>query len=659
MKKNILFSSLILAILQIPSLHASLQSELVQLTDALEELAIKLGETKEPRLTPPCPIPQMGRQQTTFAISSEQEAKNEIQNWIDTANKLSQQANPAEAAEKLLRKIITKNESEDLSEDFLEQLWLNAANIIASMDNILDVNAGLTVLFNYAFRLIEGNSSAFQFRQPLQPIYLPGPNPEFKKNGEIALQEWKDEQRRLKRKSLPPEKPLFQTAPTTIPVKPKPAEQPLTKTTTAVPVVPKGEPIISSIQSAAQKLQARRSLGAPLTPQDIQKGGQPSAIFSLKPLQPKSQESILKIFQLIPRGAGLQKDFVVKKEIQLPKPLTPGQDRFIATEVNKLSTAENKKVTAAEINTYINDRVKTKDSSNNQLQIFKALATILAIDPLLIQTSVDTLRRIRVPNEDIYLLITELYAGRIDYLTYQFALMKRQIEQNPNQKLSEGMRQDIDEGLTYPIEISGEVQNAEIQANKNDNAIARIFFNDINIQWERLLKLLQKELSRQQKKVLKNEGIDIKQYIKGIKQQKSRVYCKLKDSPTCPSYKSFYTELDELGETVDQYEKLKARNLRIHKAFAIQNIINKLKAFNIYSTDKQFCQVCLDQDTATSDKQNTENQFKKIKKFIKGLSAEKEDHRLIETLNIIKTAKADEQKRWNRVRLHGVGSTFE
>ena len=43
-----------------------------------------------------------------------------------------------------------------------------------------------------------------------------------------------------------------------------------------------------------------------------------------------------------------------------------------------------------------------------------------------------------------------------------------------------GIRDDIDEGLAYPIEISGEVQDAEIKSLKENNREAGTFFNDIN-----------------------------------------------------------------------------------------------------------------------------------------------------------------------------------
>ncbi len=465
-----------------------------------------------------------------------------------------------------------------------------------------------------------------------------------------------------------PKQPLSQSAETPT-AKPKPAPQPratLAQTTPpgGIPVAKKIEPEESPIEKiqrlAKERQERRKSLGAPLKPLSTP-GEFQIPTLRRKQVSPK-KESVLDIFQLVDRGEGLQKDFIVKKEIKLPKPLTTGIDLFISQQVNTLSTAEDKKITAAEINTFINTRVKDKDSTNNQLQIFKALATILTIDPLLIQTSIETLRIINVPNEDIYQLMAELYTGRVDYLSYEFELMQQNLTKNPNQALPKGTRDAIDEGLTYPIEISGEVQDAQIKAEKNNDRLAGNFFNNINIQWERLLLLL-RGLSGQQKEALRKEGIDIDQYITNIEENKLRAYCRYDPklrTKECQPYISFYQELNKMAQAANDFKENKSKYNRSTRTFAIQNIINKLNAFAIYAQDPKICQVCLNEDAQKANEENTNNNFADIETLFNDLLVqEPSNKKYSETLEVIESIKSDEANRRSKVRRGGVGYQYQ
>lgn len=292
---------------------------------------------------------------------------------------------------------------------------------------------------------------------------------------------------------------------------------------------------------------------------------------------------------------------------------------------------------------------------NKQRELWEAIHPILKIDPLLIQPAINILRNIYLnaseANPKLYQLMTDLYENRISFLENEFKKIK------PGFKLAKGIRDDIDEGLTYPIEISGEVQDAQIKAQKDDDPRAKDFFNATNDQWKRLLLLL-RELSEQQKEALREEGIDVDQYISNIEQQKSGTYCRLETDRGCLPYKSIYEELDDLVKTIDYYNEVKHKNLRNHKAFAIQNIVNKLKAFTAYSTDKNFCQICLDKDTADSSKKEAKEKFDIIVSFIETLLTDKRDSQLENALITIRTARADEQQRRSRVEKEGVGSTY-
>lgn len=281
---------------------------------------------------------------------------------------------------------------------------------------------------------------------------------------------------------------------------------------------------------------------------------------------------------------------------------------------------------------------KKQDSAKNRAKLWNAMKTILIIDPLLIQTSLDTMRKSGASTTDLYRLMTDLYDNRIKFLENEFKKIK------PGFKLIKGIRDDIDEGLTYPIEISGEVQDAEIKSTKENGNNARVFFNNINDLWERLLLLLQ-GLSQEQKETLKEEGIDVGEYINNINQQKSRTYCRYKTTEGCLPYKSLYQELEDMVNTINLYEEHKNTYSRTQKTFAIQNIINKLKAFLAYATDKEFCQICLNTDARDSigfpEKiTRYKQQLETLKRFFKQLSIEdpKKYQIILATLgNLIKT----------------------
>ncbi len=302
------------------------------------------------------------------------------------------------------------------------------------------------------------------------------------------------------------------------------------------------------------------------------------------------------------------------------------------------------------------EKTRLGDLRNKKPQLWDAIRPILAIDPLLIQSAINILRKGYLNSSEaspeLYTLMTDLYENRISFLEKEFKKIK------PGFTLAKGIRDDIDEGLTYPIEISGEVQDAQIKATKND-LLAGNFFNTTNDQWERLLLLL-RSLSEQQKDALRKEGIDIDQYINNIEENKLRTYCRVNKPSECKDYISFYDELNTMAQNADDFKNNKLRYNRSSKTFAIQNIINKLNAFAIYAQDTSICQICLNEDAQKANEEKTEKDFNRIESlFTNLLLTEPNNNTYNEALKTIALIKNDEAVRRSKVRRLGAGYQYQ
>ncbi len=319
------------------------------------------------------------------------------------------------------------------------------------------------------------------------------------------------------------------------------------------------------------------------------------------------------------------------------------------------------KATLDAINNLV-EKTQLVDLRKRRPQLWEAIKPILNIDPLLIQSAITTLRKSYLnaseANLALYQLMTNLYENRIAFLEKEFKKIK------PGYKLTKGIRDDIDEGLAYPIEISGEVQDAEIKANLSDDLDARFFYNNINEQWLRLLQLL-KGLSREQKQALLDEGIDIDEYLESAEENKLRAYCiydpKLKRQE-CRPYKSFYEELAEMAQTATNFKNNQERysNNRTRRTFAIQNIINKLKAFAAFAQNPEICQTCLDEDAKKANEESTRRDFQAIINFFKELLSENpENKKYLEILQTIESIKVEEAKRRGNVKKFGIGYSYQ
>lgn len=430
-----------------------------------------------------------------------------------------------------------------------------------------------------------------------------------------------------------PKTPLSQLTETVTPQRPAPQVQPLFQTTP-----PGGLSLAERRKSLKLKEKIEKEKEKEETPKQIRKPRPQSAIFSRPPLEQEVPKKTVNWVNL-------------KNSIQQLESLpSTGPEQ---TTRKKLEA----KATLDAINRLV-EKTPLGDLRRRRPQLWEAIKPILDTDPLLIQSAIITLRKCYLnaseANAELYQLMSDLYENRIAFLENEFKKIK------PGYKLAKGIRDDIDEGLAYPIEISGEVQDAEIKANLSQDAQATDFYNNINDQWLRLLMLL-KGLSREQKQALLEEGIDIDEYLNSIEENKLRAYCaydpKLR-TQECRPYRSFYDELAEMAQTAENFRNNQERyiNNRTRKTFAIQNIINKLKAFAAYAQNPKICQICLNEDAQKANEESTRRNFQEIINFFKNrLSEDPENKKYLEVLQTIESIKAEEAKRRENVRKYGVG----
>jgi hypothetical protein len=303
-----------------------------------------------------------------------------------------------------------------------------------------------------------------------------------------------------------------------------------------------------------------------------------------------------------------------------------------------------------------------------QKQIKDALSEIVIIDPLLISPVVQILKTIQAPHEEIYKHIVDLYEKRIVFLEKEFSKIK------PDKKLYKGVRDDIDEAMGYPVEISGELQAAQIEWDLEKNQKAKQFYDEIEALRQRLLKLLQahkKTIQDTNAKTEKEEDrIPIEDYIEMVN-EKPRAYCLTKITKnkapiaysdfarmkpqfeTCDNiYVPFYEDLTTILSDIEAYKKKEAQYTPSIKNYKKHNIINKLRAFITYATATDFCQYCFNQDIKDYVKNNPNygdhlrNSFNIIETFFAQLPAAEQTDTIKQAIKLAQEERATLQTKF-------------
>jgi hypothetical protein len=275
----------------------------------------------------------------------------------------------------------------------------------------------------------------------------------------------------------------------------------------------------------------------------------------------------------------------------------------------------------------------------DQNKIIDAIKRILAIDPLLISTAAIILREAKVPMKENYELMGDLYHERIrDYVATE---LDNILKRKGGGTIHKGLRDDIDEALSYPIELEGEIQKAkmviELQPGTQQAREAQEFIKRINDLREWLLELLKKN-----KNTLKASGLDVDFYIDLFEEKGNRVYCITQvggGNPPENVYIPFIIDLKNIAQEIDDYKTNVAHYSKSKKISKQQDIINKLKGFLAYATDRQYCQLCLTQAIREIRRENERGTFdinetfRKIRTFLTSIYDQEQNEAIKDVLD--------------------------
>jgi hypothetical protein len=309
-------------------------------------------------------------------------------------------------------------------------------------------------------------------------------------------------------------------------------------------------------------------------------------------------------------------------------------------EQNLAQTLEKKAQAKGLLNAILAYTRSSKYQEQQKQKIQESVKRIIKIDPLLISTAALILKQVNSPLKNTYGYMEELYKNQIKVIAEQLGEIKTR--KGTQKLIPKGVRDDIDEAISLPIELQGEIQNAKniisifegkknqavTQKEQEDYTAAKEFIEKIEALREQLYYLLKDNESML--RALKDLGIDIDIdfYLSLFEKKLNRVYCVTEINPNLyPDrvYKPFIEDLKEIFEDIKDYELAHEKYLPSMKVYKIQDILNKLNGFLAHATEKSYCQICLANDINAIYQANLQqtfdvNQhFNKIKNFLENL----------------------------------------
>lgn len=284
---------------------------------------------------------------------------------------------------------------------------------------------------------------------------------------------------------------------------------------------------------------------------------------------------------------------------------------FGTPNIEKFQTVEKKKYKdkAREFLNALHILIKstTNIPAKNKDVVYQSALKMLYIDPLLISTVIAVLKDSGQPQEKIYEVMKNQFEKQIEFLEKEFKEIVK-----PKFPFTEGVKNDIDEALSYQPAISDEIQIAELKKRLEKDPQANQFIDEINKLQKRLADLLRKNA-----KVLEKNDIPLESYLEMMETQ-IRPSCRV----ACPTgYISIYSDLDEIQKSIKNYNDKSKRYRLSQRILAKQSIINKLSSFLTYLNvkDPSFCQVCLNNDINSRPDYDINGTFDLIKNFFENL----------------------------------------
>lgn len=235
------------------------------------------------------------------------------------------------------------------------------------------------------------------------------------------------------------------------------------------------------------------------------------------------------------------------------------------------------------------------NSNVDKAKIAAAVQRILEINPLLISTASLVLEKIGYDQEQIRAIMIHLFKKQVDFIIQRFA------EEQATANITAGARDDIDEAVSYPMEIAGALRLAE-----NNKLMSERKTDASYVNADHFLQAIDAEKQRLCAEIQKNESKfgEFPEYLAvynlycgKMGDRKVDVYC---TTPKCtygPGLKDVKAEIVDLStaiqELLQKIDNYRTTQVGSKKVMIMQEILGTLSDFNYFFNNPHFCRICL------------------------------------------------------------------
>jgi len=287
----------------------------------------------------------------------------------------------------------------------------------------------------------------------------------------------------------------------------------------------------------------------------------------------------------------------------------------------------NAEIMLEKIAQYVESNLPKAKQKKENLKSY--ILQVITINPSLISMASPLLQKIGYPKDQLYNLMVSLYKDHVVsiaktigsiigqkqlkklnerkdiYRAFQDTLTKSSFNNILNTTRKElfaqfeGLRDDIDDALSYPIALQGIIEKSQRDALYNDDTAAKDFIQNIEQWGKNLRKIL--ELLKGNKK-LEKIGISIDNYLQileGFQATKNRLRCifdETKKEYAGKKYIHLYEDFNAIINAIEAYNKNKNQYTHTQKLAQIQRVINRLQAYYDFTQATNICLRCYQAD---------------------------------------------------------------
>ncbi len=258
-----------------------------------------------------------------------------------------------------------------------------------------------------------------------------------------------------------------------------------------------------------------------------------------------------------------------------------------------------------------------KKKGGDQQAALSAIKEILAIDPLLISTGALVLEKMGLSKQDIYAVMTNLYQERVNFIGQEIDKIKLG-------KVYAGIREDIDEAIAYPIELSGALQHAknQITLKTADEKVSQDFVN-------RMVDL-KAQLCRHITDNIELFDPMYREFYRSFCEEGTKldiVYCITAVRKGVNKYIPIGDALKDVLARIETYKTNQKQYWASKRIFELQYMVNTLTGFIDFFTHPKFCKICIMEDIERMQQERFlyKQKLEEIKQFLLALAGQEQN----------------------------------